>query len=37
MTLSLSSILLCLYTLLTCAGFVGLLFWITPERLAVCS
>ena len=37
MALALSSILLCLYTLLTCAGFVGLVFWITPERLGVCA
>lgn len=37
MGLSLSSVLLCLYTLLTCAGLVSLIFWITSARLGVCS
>ena len=37
MALALSSLLLCLYTLLTCIGFVGLVYWITPESLGVCD
>jgi len=38
MALALSSVLLCLYTLLTCAGFIGLIFWISRERLSgVCG
>jgi hypothetical protein len=37
MNISLSSLLLCMYTLATCVGLVGLIYWITPERLGVCS
>jgi hypothetical protein len=37
MALLLSSLLLCLYTLLTCVMFVGLVYWITPARLGVCD
>lgn len=33
---SLNALLLCMYTLVTCAGMVGLVYWISPERLAVC-
>jgi len=37
MALQLSSILLCLYTLLTCVLFVGLIYWIDPDALGVCA
>jgi hypothetical protein len=37
MALALSSLLLCLYTLLTCMGFVGLMYFITPDSLGVCN
>jgi hypothetical protein len=37
MALLLSSLLLCLYTLLTCVMFVGFIYWITPDSLAVCG
>lgn len=37
MALQLSSLLLCLYTLLTCILFVALVYWITPDSLAVCA
>lgn len=36
MALQLSSLLLCTYTLATCILFVGLVYWIAPENLAVC-
>ena len=37
MILTLSSVLLCMYTLSTCVGFVGLVYWIQPAALGVCS
>jgi hypothetical protein len=37
MALQLSSLLLCMYTLVTCVLFVGLIYWITPENLSVCQ
>lgn len=37
MILSLSSVLLCIYTLFMCVGFVGLVYWIEPTNLGLCS
>ena len=37
MDLSFSSVILCLYTLLTCMWAVGLVYWITAPPLQVCG